>query len=156
MKRLILFFTFLIGVSFSASSQVISSAHEVYFTVGSNALNAETKATLDGLIARLEKAGDADYEVLVYGYADPTGNEALNLKLSIKRINSVADYLEVKGVVKEKVVRQIPRGETQTRSKYASTEADLNNNQRRSVELIITPTINVLDLSGAPSKEEGQ
>ena len=89
MKRLILFFTFLIGVSFSASSQVISSAHEVYFAVGSNALNAETKATLDGLIARLEKAGDADYEVLVYGYADPTGNEALNLKLSIKRINSI-------------------------------------------------------------------
>jgi outer membrane protein OmpA-like peptidoglycan-associated protein len=154
MKTVILFFTFLIGVSFSASSQVISSAHEVYFAVGSNALNVKTKATLDGLVTRLKKAGDADYEVLVYGYADPTGDEALNLKLSVKRIHSVADYLETKGIPKAKVVRQIPRGEVQTRSKYMSTEADLNNDQRRSVELIITPTINVLDSSGAPAKEE--
>jgi outer membrane protein OmpA-like peptidoglycan-associated protein len=156
MKIAILFFTFLIGVSFSASSQVISSAHEVYFSVGSDALNAQTKATLDGLVTRLKNAGDADYEVLVYGYADPTGDEALNLKLSIKRIHSVADYLEVKGIAKAKVVRQIPRGEVETRSKYTNMEADLNNDQRRSVELIITPTINVLDSSGAPAKEEKQ
>jgi|GEM_PF-1424025 outer membrane protein OmpA-like peptidoglycan-associated protein len=156
MKAIILFFTFLIGVSFSASSQTISSAHEVYFAVGANALNAETKATLDGLVSRLKKAGDADYEVLVYGYADPTGDEALNLKLSIKRINSVADYLEANGIATERVVRQIPRGETQTRSKYVNTEADLDNNQRRSVELIITPTVDVLDPSGAPAKEGDQ
>lgn len=156
MKKLILFFVMLAGLNFGASAQTISSAHEVYFAVGSNALNAQTKATLDGLIARLKKAGTADYEVLVYGYADPTGDEALNLKLSIKRINSVADYLEANGVPKEKVVRQIPRGESQTRSKYVNTEADLDNNHRRSVELLITPTINVLDPSGAPAKEEDQ
>jgi outer membrane protein OmpA-like peptidoglycan-associated protein len=156
MKTFILFFTFLFGVSFSASSQVISSAHEVYFGVGSNALDAQTKSTLDGLITRLKKAGDVDYEVLVYGYADPTGDEALNLKLSVKRIHAVADYLETNGIPKEKVIRQIPRGESQTRSKYVNTEKDLDNNHRRSVELIITPTVNVLDPSAAPAKEEKQ
>lgn len=156
MKTIILFFTFLIGVSFSASSQVISSAHEVYFAVGSNGLNAETKATLDGLVTRLKKAGAAEYEVLVYGYADPTGDEALNLKLSIKRIHAVADYLEANGIPKAKVVRQIPRGESQTRSKYVNTEKDLDNNHRRSVELLITPKIDVLDPASAPPKEEDQ
>lgn len=155
MKKVILLIVFIIGISFSASSQVLSSAHEVYFGVGSAALNAETKATLDNLVARLKKAGDADFEVLVYGYADPTGDEALNLKLSIKRINSVGDYLEAKGVSKEKVVRQIPRGEVETRSKYVNTEADLDNSQRRSVELIITPTINVLDPLEPIEKGEG-
>lgn len=154
MKQVILLVAFVIGVSFSASSQVISSAHEVYFGVGSASLNAQTKTSLDNLITRLKKAGDADYEVLVYGYADPTGNEALNLKLSIKRIHSVADYLEANGIPKAKVVRQIPRGETSTRSKYVNTEKDLDNNHRRSVELLVTPTVNVLDPSGAPAPEE--
>lgn len=154
MKRLILFVAFIIGVSFTASSQVISSAHEVYFGVGSAALNAKTKTTLNNLVTRLKKAGDADYEVLVYGYADPTGDEALNLRLSIKRIHSVADYLEANGIPKVKVVRQIPRGEAQTRSKYVNTEKDLDNNHRRSVELLVTPTINELDPSGAPAPEE--
>lgn len=154
MKRLILFVAFIIGVSFTASSQVISSAHEVYFGVGSAALNAKTKTTLNNLVTRLKKAGDADFEVLVYGYADPTGDEALNLRLSIKRIHSVADYLEANGIPKVKVVRQIPRGEAQTRSKYVNTEKDLDNNHRRSVELLVTPTINELDPSGAPAPEE--
>lgn len=158
MKKVILSLVLILSISFSASSQdaVLSSAHEVYFAVGSSALNAATKATLNDLVARLKKSGEEKYEVLVYGYADPTGDEKLNLKLSVSRINSVADYLELKGVPKANVVRQIPRGEAQTRSKYVNTEKDLDNNKRRSVELLITPSINKLDPEGKPSEDKGE
>lgn len=157
MKKLILFVVLVLGVSFSASSQdVVGSAHEVYFAVGSSAINAETKATLNNLVDRLKKSGKEKYEVLVYGYADPTGDEKLNLKLSINRINSVADYLEKMGVPKANIVRQIPRGEAQTRSKYVNTEEDLDHKRRRSVELIITPSINTLHPEGKPSEDKGE
>ncbi|MFK7946239.1 MAG: OmpA family protein [Saprospiraceae bacterium] len=156
MKKLILFMVLVLGVSFSASSQGVSSAHEVYFAVGSSALNADTKATLNNLADRLKKSGKKEYEVLVYGYADPTGDEKLNLKLSISRINSVADYIESKGIPKNNVVRQIPRGEVQTRSKYVNTEKDLDHSKRRSVELLITPSINTLHPEGRPSEDKGE
>ncbi len=152
MKQILLLVAFIAGVSFTASSQTMSSSREVYFSVGSSDLNAATKATLTDLVGRLKKAGTADYEVLVYGYADPSGDEALNLKLSIKRIHAVADYLEASGIAKERVVRQIPRGETQTRSKYVNTEKDLDDTHRRSVELLITPILDVLDPAGAAPK----
>lgn len=156
MKRLILLLVVVLGVSYSASSQTLSSAHEVYFAVGSSAINSDTKATLNNLVDRLKKSGKEDYEVLVYGYADPTGDEKLNLKLSINRINSVADYIESQGIPKKNVVRQIPRGEAQTRSKYVNTEKDLDNSKRRSVELLITPSINVLHPEGKPSEDKGE
>lgn len=156
MKNFILLLVLIFGVNFSASSQTLSSAHEVYFAVGSAALNTQTKSTLNNMVTRLKKADQKDYEVLVYGYADPTGDEKLNLNLSIKRINSVADYLEANGIPKAKVVRQIPRGEVQTRSKYVNTERDLDHNKRRSVELLITPSINVLDPAGTPSEDKGE
>lgn len=157
MKKLILFIVLVLGVSFNASSQgVVGSAHEVYFEVGSSALNSKTKATLNNLVDRLKKSGKEKYEVLVYGYADPTGDEKLNLKLSINRINSVADYLEKMGISKGNIVRQIPRGEVQTRSKYVNTEKDLDHSKRRSVELLITPSINTLHPEGKPSEDKGE
>jgi outer membrane protein OmpA-like peptidoglycan-associated protein len=154
MRNLILITFLCVGMSSAALAQeVLGSGHEVYFSVGSAALNKATTTTLDGLVARLKKAGSTSYEVLVYGYADPTGNAKLNMELSIKRINSVADYLEKQGISKERIVRQIPRGDEQTRSKYVNTEKDLSNDKRRSVELIITPSINKLDPAGAPAAQ---
>ncbi len=156
MKKLILFVVLVFGVTFSASSQdAVSSADEVYFAVGSSAINAETKAALNTLVDRLKKAGEEKYEVLVYGYADPTGDEELNYKLSVSRINSVADYLEEMGIPKVNIVRQIPRGEAETRSKYDSAEV-LDDKSRRSVELIITPSINILHPEGKPSEDKGE
>ena len=156
MKKLILFVVLVLGISLNASSQdVLSSAHEVYFGVGSSALNSTTKATLNTIVERLKKSGEEKYEVLVYGYADPSGNEEVNLKLSTDRINSVAAYLEGQGVPKANIVLQIPRGEVKTRTKYANIEADLDNSKRRSVELLITPSINVLDPAGKPSEDKG-
>lgn len=157
MKQLILPILLVLGVSFSASSQdVVGSGHEVYFAVGSSALSAETKVTLNNLVSRLKKSGAKEYEILVYGYADPTGDEKLNLKLSINRINSVADYLEANEIPEANIVRQIPRGEAQTRSKYVNTEKDLDNSKRRSVELLITPSINTLHPEGKPSEDKGE
>ena len=103
----------------------------------------------------MKKSGEEKYEVLVYGYADPSGNEEVNLKLSTDRINSVAAYLEGQGVPKANIVLQIPRGEVKTRTKYANIEADLDNSKRRSVELLITPSINILDPAGKPSEDKG-
>ncbi len=154
MRKLILSLL-MFGFVAASYAQTISSAHEVYFNVGASTLNSNTKSTLDDLVARLKKGGNATYEILVYGYADPTGDEKLNMKLSISRINAVADYLESKGIPKERVFRQIPRGEEQTRSKYVNTEPDLANDKRRSVEILVTPRIDVIDPAGA-SKTENQ
>lgn len=150
-KSILLFVILLLGsTTFLSAQEVKSSAHSTYFGYNSAILTAEGKSTLDNLIARLKKG--SEYEVLVYGYTDQSGGDDYNMKLSSRRINSVADYLIAQGIKSELVKRQIPRGKGSP-SKYTVNDPTRTADKSRQVELIVTPKIDIIDPSGAPKSE---
>ena len=141
----------IISSSTLSAQQVKSSAHTAFFAYNSSTVSAEGKQMLDNLIPRLKKG--TDYEVLIYGYADPSGDSEYNRQLSIRRIQAVNDYLLKMGIPTDNVNMQIPRGEDLVRTKYFKEEPDLSDDERRQVELIVTPKIDIIDPQGATIKE---
>jgi outer membrane protein OmpA-like peptidoglycan-associated protein len=67
----------------------------VYFRVGSAALSAADKDTLNQLSQ--EAQNQKGYVIEVAGFADPTGKAALNQQLSERRAQAVMTYLEEQG-----------------------------------------------------------
>lgn len=64
----------------------------IYFDTGSHAIRAEENEKLNGVIAVLKKTPST--EVIVTGYADTTGTEKLNQKLSQERAHTVFETLK--------------------------------------------------------------
>jgi OOP family OmpA-OmpF porin len=89
-----------------------------------------------GDAAILDEAADtlkshANVTVYVDGYCDAIGSEEYNLKLSQRRGDAVAEYLEEKGIPAS---RLIPRGFGKTNF-VADNETDEGRAQNRRVEL---------------------
>jgi OOP family OmpA-OmpF porin len=73
---------------------------EVHFATNSSVLTDEDKAGLDKIIGnlkRLSSGGDA-VSGEVQGYTDSTGSKPYNQKLSERRAQAVADYLQSQGI----------------------------------------------------------
>ena len=90
----------------------------------------------------LDKLGRliADYRrtvVHVVGHTDSTGAEAYNQNLSLRRAQSVVDYLAARGVTRERL-RAEGRGEREPRASNA-TEAGRQLNRR--VEIFVKPIV---------------
>lgn len=131
-----------------AHAQVLSSAHSIYFGSGSSALSADNKAFLDQVATRIKDKSSLQ-DVVVYGYASKDGGVAYNLNLSMKRIDVVYDYLKAAGVPENKLIKKVPRGEEESRSKWYKGEPEPEGAKARFVELIITPKIDAVDPAGA-------
>ena len=130
----------------SAQAQdVLSSAHSVYFGSGSSILTAKAKITLTELVARIKKGEGMLQDVVVYGYASKEGGVTYNLKLSERRIDVVYNFLKDQGIPEEKLIKKVPRGEEQARSKWYKGEPEPEGAKARFVEVIVTPSINRLD-----------
>jgi outer membrane protein OmpA-like peptidoglycan-associated protein len=67
----------------------------VYFKTGSSVLSPSEKQKLDAVIQQTQN--EKGYMVEVAGFADTTGNAALNQTLSEARANAVVRYLEQQG-----------------------------------------------------------
>lgn len=67
---------------------------EVLFDSGSATISPAGKADLDALAAKARET--ADYQVVLQGFTDSTGDAAANQRLSERRANAVADYLQQK------------------------------------------------------------
>lgn len=80
---------------------VINVGRRVYFTENSAELNATAKVTLDKQAAWL--AAYPAYKVKIEGFADEKGGAEFNKALGLRRANSMAAYLEAKGVPAERV-----------------------------------------------------
>lgn len=65
---------------------------EVLFASGSTAISAAGKADLDALAAKAKDT--ADYQVVLQGFTDSTGDAAANQRLSERRATAVTDYLQ--------------------------------------------------------------
>jgi peptidoglycan-associated lipoprotein len=97
---------------------------EVYFRVGSANLGNKT-ALLDRAARWLK---DSDVQVVIEGYADPTGSHEGNLALGEKRAESVRDYLVSVGIDQSRM-EVISYGDT--RLKYGRTDG---RNRRVAIE----------------------
>jgi outer membrane protein OmpA-like peptidoglycan-associated protein len=71
-------------------------SQEVHFAFDSAELTDQDKALLDDMIVKLKKLNFVDGEV--GGYTDSTGTSAYNHKLSERRAQAVADYLQAHGI----------------------------------------------------------
>jgi len=65
---------------------------EVLFDSGSATINAAGKSSLDEFAAKAKQT--QDYQVVLQGFTDSTGNAEANQKLSMRRANAVASYLQ--------------------------------------------------------------
>jgi len=74
-------------------------------------LTAEGKKSLDDLADRMKGAGKID-TIKVTGHADKSGKASSNMKLSLARARSVANYLKSKGVKAAKFITA-GKGDTQ-------------------------------------------
>ena len=75
-----------------------------------------------------------DTELMLEGHTDSTGDAGYNMTLSVKRANSVADYLNTKGVAKSRMTVK-GLGETAPRFENETKEGQAKN---RRVEIGVT------------------
>lgn len=67
---------------------------EVLFASGSTALSEQGKSDLTAFAAKAKET--QDYQVVLQGFTDSTGNAAANQRLSQQRANAVANFLQQK------------------------------------------------------------
>jgi outer membrane protein OmpA-like peptidoglycan-associated protein len=104
-------------------------------------LTAEGKKSLDDLAGKIKGAGSID-TIKVTGHADKSGKASSNMKLSLARARSVANYLKSKGV---KAARFITAGKGDTQPvkdcdmKLPKAELIACLQPNRRVEVEVTP-----------------
>ncbi|GGD45991.1 OmpA family protein [Pseudoxanthomonas indica] len=65
---------------------------DVLFASGSTAISAKGKADLDALAAKAKET--KDYQIVLQGFTDSTGDAAANQRLSTRRADAVSNYLQ--------------------------------------------------------------
>jgi len=72
----------------------------IYFDIDESVLTPESNAKLDVFA---EQVMDNDLQLLVEGHTDWIAPEAYNMSLSVRRAEAVANYLESKGIARERL-----------------------------------------------------
>ena len=104
---------------------------DILFDVDRTDLKSGTQKSLTEFAATLNKYEDTN--VLIEGHADATGADAYNQKLSKRRADAVANYLETKGV-RSKRVDGKGYGETQP---VADNDTEAGRSKNRRVEVAV-------------------
>jgi outer membrane protein OmpA-like peptidoglycan-associated protein len=78
----------------------------VYFETGKAVASAESKKTLDDVVAELKSNAAAKVELT--GYTDKAGNLVQNMELAKKRAVGVRDLLIAAGIAKERIGMKPP------------------------------------------------
>lgn len=90
-----------------SSKNVKTKQVTVYFkSSGSSYLDKKAKHSIDSLLTE----GANFYGGIIEGYGDATGSDAMNIKISEKRISSIIKYLRTKGIDKNTLIPK-PYGE---------------------------------------------
>ncbi len=104
----------------------------ILFDKGAWELNAAQKALLDSLIPYLKMF--ADQKISIIGHSDSLGNEKINKTISLKRAQSVKDYLVSRGIA-AKQLTVVGMGSTRP---YLPNTTEKNRAFNRRVCLIIS------------------
>jgi outer membrane protein OmpA-like peptidoglycan-associated protein len=103
-----------------------------HFILGTDLLTADSKMTMDEVMAEVGRRPNAD--ILVIGHTDGLGPESYNEALSLSRAESVRDYMVERGFRAE-IIRTAGYGE---REPLPGTEdGQLSNPQNRRVEITV-------------------
>lgn len=120
------------------TSEKVSYSADTFFDFDKSALKPAGKAALDELVAKLD---DMNLEVIIaVGHTDAIGTDAYNQKLSMRRAESVKDYLKSKGIEENRIYTE-GKGESQPQATNA-TAAGRAQNRRVEVEVVGTRTVN--------------
>ncbi len=109
----------------------ITFASGILFDVGKSAVKPNAQTNLQNLATILNKYEDT--EILVEGHTDATGSEDSNMDLSLRRAQSVSNYLQTRQVMPTRMHIQ-GYGETQP---IASNETAEGRQLNRRVEIAI-------------------
>jgi len=90
--------------------QVEEKIEPVYFASDKSYLTTYSKNKLNKLISLLKD--NSDYMIEIYGYTDNTADDAHNMQLSQQRIDSVVEYLTLKGIASSRVIKVKAYGES--------------------------------------------
>jgi OOP family OmpA-OmpF porin len=102
----------------------------VKFKYDSAELTSNAMEILDAVVVSLVSSSQKN-DIEVQGHASSEGTDAYNMKLSLRRSQSVADYLKTKGVANKLTAKGY--GETQP---IADNSTEAGKSQNRRVELI--------------------
>ena len=80
----------------AAHAEAARYAAVVYFQTGSAQLGTEAMRQLDWFVEKMAPYPEATFDV--QGFADSTGSEGTNQKLSDQRAQAVSSYLQSKGI----------------------------------------------------------
>lgn len=111
---------------------VITLKNDILFETGNAALSSESVSTLNGLLRVLKKYPKNN--IIVAGYTDSTGSNAVNQPLSVQRAKAVYDYLTANGL-KTKSISYVGYGSA---NPVASNDTAAGRAMNRRVELLIT------------------
>lgn len=106
------------------------------FQLNSSTLNKAGRDSLIRLAGTLKTPGTQVTRILIEGHTDSTGNAAYNQSLSLKRANSVADYLAQQGIPRSSM-ETVGRGESQP---IADNKTKAGRAQNRRVEITASGT----------------
>jgi outer membrane protein OmpA-like peptidoglycan-associated protein len=117
----------------------LADTKQVYFKTGRSNIDQEAQAQLDAAVQALGNMHT--YVIEIEGFADRTGNKAMNLELSRKRADAVVHYLTVDHNVPLRDVRELGIG-SDFPNAVNKTRKDRQENRRVDVKIY------VLDING--------
>ena len=112
--------------------KLVLKENAVRFDTNKSTLTATAKTNLDKLVAVFNEYPDTN--IIIYGYTDSTGNDAINKPLSEQRAAAVRSYLTSKGLSNARFMT-IGMGEEDP---IASNETIEGRSENRRVEFAIT------------------
>jgi outer membrane protein OmpA-like peptidoglycan-associated protein len=107
--------------------------NNITFGVDRSEVQSGFYATLDSVVKVLQEFDEST--LLVAGHTDSSGSDSYNYDLSVKRANSVANYLKQRGI---DPARLVVRGYGEAMP-IASNDTEAGRAQNRRVELLIQP-----------------
>ncbi|AXK71837.1 OmpA family protein [Lysobacter sp. TY2-98] len=122
-----------VGVVRQGDNIVLTMPDAITFSTNSSALQPQFRPVLDNLASTLTQYNQT--VINVAGHTDQRGDASYNLNLSQQRAESVAGYLNTKGVTRDRMV-VVGRGETQLLC-TENTESCWSRNRR--VEITLVP-----------------
>ncbi|MGN6376734.1 MAG: OmpA family protein [Sphingomonas sp.] len=122
-----------VQVTRQGDNLVLNMPSNVTFAYDSAQVQPQFQATLDQ-VAQVLKQYDETY-IDVYGFTDSTGSDSYNQQLSERRAESVASYLEARGVQAARLGTK-GYGETQP---IAPNDTEAGRAQNRRVEIRLVP-----------------
>jgi OOP family OmpA-OmpF porin len=117
-------------------TEKVTFAADVFFDFDKAVLKPEGKAKLDDLVSKM--AGINLEVIIAVGHTDSDGGDAFNQRLSVRRAESVKNYLATKGVEKNRIYTE-GKGEKQPVADNKTREGKAKN-RRVEVEVVGTRT----------------